>query len=133
MLFHLVAWDEPFPTSWIANIIQTIFKYGERNFLNGNPMTTQHNQKLDELKKVFLMKEWHSFHLTGKKRVYIHRKDLLIHKYESYMTQPLTPPQCKIIVAHGTLNHRLAIKNRWGQLFMIDFCDCKINSHTTYL
>ena len=72
-------------------------------------MKTQPHRKL-RIKEVFLAKEWDSFHLTRKKLDDLHLKDFLKYECELYLKQPLTPPQCKIIVAYRTLNHRLAIK-----------------------
>ena len=38
-------------------------------------------------------------------------------KFELYLKQPLTPPQCKIIIAYKTSNHRLAIETkRWSTI-----------------
>ena len=58
----------------------------------------------DDIKEVFLAKEWNSFHLLGK------TLDFLKYEYESYLKQSLTPSQHKIIVASCTLNHRLAFE-----------------------
>ena len=40
-------------------------------------------------------------------------KDFLKYKCDLYLKQPLTPPQCKIIVAYCTANHILEIETRW--------------------
>ena len=46
----------------------------------------------------------------GQEIDYLHLKDFLKYECELYLKQLLTPPQCKIIVAYCTLNHRLAIE-----------------------
>ena len=63
----------------------------------------------DDIKEVFLAKEWNSFHLSRKKLGYLHLKRFLDYECELYLKQPLTPPQHKIIFAYYTSNHRLAI------------------------
>jgi hypothetical protein len=59
-----------------------------------------------------LLKSRTLFHLFGKKLDDLHLKDFLKYKCELYLKQSLTPPQCKIIVALHTSNHRLAIETR---------------------
>ena len=74
-----------------------------------NPTTSK--TTYDDIKEACLAKKWNSFHLSGKKRDYLHLKDFLKYECELYLKQPLmTPPQRKIIVAHWTSNHRLAIE-----------------------
>ena len=73
-----------------------------------NPTTSKTTHV--DIKKVFLAKEWNSFHLFSKKVVYLHLKDFLNYECELYLKQPLTPPQRQIIVAYRTSNHRLAIE-----------------------
>jgi hypothetical protein len=43
----------------------------------------------------------------------------LKYECELYLKQPLTPPQCKIIVAYRITNHRLAIGiGRWSTYYI---------------
>ena len=63
-----------------------------------------------DIKEVFLVKEWNSSHLSGKKLGYLHLKDFHEYKCELYLKQPLTPPQHKIIAAYHTSNHDLLLK-----------------------
>jgi hypothetical protein len=66
------------------------------------------------IKEVFLVKEWYSFHCSRKELDYLHLKDFLKYECKLYLEQPLTPPQCKFIIAYRTLNHRLGIEiGRW--------------------
>jgi hypothetical protein len=44
---------------------------------------------------------------------YVHLENFLKYKCELCSKQPLTPPQCKIIVAYRTSNHKLAIGIGW--------------------
>jgi len=60
-----------------------------------------------DIKEAFLAKEWSSFYPFRKNPNYLHLKDFLRYKCELYLKQPLTPPQCRTIVAYRTLNHRL--------------------------
>ena len=86
------------------------------------PMTTQPHliPYDDDIKKAFLVKEWSSFHLLGKKLDYRHLKDFLKYEYELYLKQSLTPPQRKMIATYHTSNHRLAIApRRWPLLLLI--------------
>ena len=63
------------------------------------------------------MKEWNSFHLSGKKLDYLHLKDFLKYECERYLKQTLAQPQHKIVAAHYTLSHRLAIETgRWSTI-----------------
>ena len=64
----------------------------------------------NDLKKAFLAKGWNSFQLSEEKLQYIHLKIFFKYKCVSYLKQPLTTPQHKIIVAYYTSNHRLAIE-----------------------
>jgi hypothetical protein len=66
----------------------------------------------DNIKEIFLAKEWNSFHLLKEKLDYLHLKEFLKYNYEFNLKQPLTPSQHKIIVAYRTPNHRLAIETR---------------------
>jgi hypothetical protein len=69
-------------------------------------------------RRLFIAKEWKSFHLIGKKLDYLHLKDFLKYECELYLKQPLTPPQCKIIVAYHALTIKLPLKLDDGQLFL---------------
>ena len=71
-------------------------------------MTTQQTSKIafDDIKEVFLAKEWNCLHLTWKKLDDIHLKDFLPYECELYLTQMLPPPRHKIIVAYQTSNHK---------------------------
>ena len=60
--------------------------------------------------EAFLAKEWNPLHLSKKKLDYLHLKEFLKYECELYLKEPLTPPQCKIIVAYHTANHKLAMK-----------------------
>ena len=43
----------------------------------------------DDIKEVFLAKEWNSFHLSRKKLDYLHLKDFLKYKCELHLKQPI--------------------------------------------
>jgi hypothetical protein len=51
-----------------------------------NPTTSK--IALDDIKEVFLAKEWNSFHLSEKKIDYLHLKDFLKYECELYSKQP---------------------------------------------
>ena len=63
-------------------------------------MTTQLHQRTTciDIKEAFLAKEWNTFHSCGKKLDYLHLKNFLKYECELNLKQPMTPPQCKIIV-----------------------------------
>jgi len=75
---------------------------------NPSPSKTIFN----DLKEAFVAEEWNSFYPLEKKPGYLHLKVFLSFECELYLKQPLTPTQCKIIVAYNTLNHRFAIETR---------------------
>jgi hypothetical protein len=60
-----------------------------------NPTTSKIT--LDDIKEVFLTKEWNFFHLSWKKLGYLSLKDFLKYECELYLKQSLTLPQRKII------------------------------------
>ena len=76
----------------------------------GNPWNPTH-PKLHMMisRRLSLDEEWNSFHLPGKKLNYLHLQNFLKYECELYSKQPLTPPQCKIVVAYHASNHRLVI------------------------
>lgn len=82
--------------------------------------TSQHHQQSHLMlsKKSFLLRH-NSFHLMGNKIDYLHLKGFLDYECESYLKQPLTPPQCKIIAASCTSNRRLAIETRQWSTILI--------------
>ena len=64
--------------------------------------------------RLFLTKECNSFHVLGKKLIYLHLKDFLKYECEMYLKKSLSPPQRKIIDAYHTMNHTLAVgTERW--------------------
>ena len=72
------------------------FLYLIRVYLIGKPMTTQSHKKKTyvDVKEVFLVKEWNSFHLYGKKLDYLHPKDVLNHwLHHNARSLLLTAPQ----------------------------------------
>jgi hypothetical protein len=71
---------------------------------------------VDAIKYAFLAKEWNSFQLTRRRLDYLNLKKLPNYECALYLKQPLTPPQCKIIVAYHTSKHRLAIEIAGGHL-----------------
>ena len=75
-----------------------------------NDNTTTSKTTYDDIKEVFLAKDWNYFHLFKEKLYYLHLEDLLKYKCELYLKPLLTPPQRKIIFAYCTSNHRLAIE-----------------------
>lgn len=79
-------------------------------YLVENPTTIQQHHKSHKLipRRFFLTKEWCVFHLSRKKLDFIHLKDVLKYKCKLYLKQPLGPPQCEIITAYHTTNHRIA-------------------------
>ena len=80
-----------------------------------NPITSK--TTCDDVKEVFLAKEWNSFHFSRKKLDYIHLKDFLKYECESYLKQSLTPPKCKIVATHPSSKHELAIEiGRWSTI-----------------
>ena len=90
-------------------------------YLNGKPHDNPTPSKItfDDLKEVFLAKEWNSLHLSGKKLDYLHLEHFL--KFKLYLHQSLTPPQCKIVVAYCTLNRRVAIEiGLWPIILSLD-------------
>jgi hypothetical protein len=72
----------------------------------------------DDLKEASLgTKEWNSFHLSWKKLDYLHIKDVIKYECESYLKQPLTPPQYKIIATYCTSNHKFSIEiGQWSTM-----------------
>ena len=77
-----------------------------------NPTTSK--MAYDDIKEVFLAKEWKSFRLLGEKLDFLHLNDFLKFECELYLKQPWTPPQHKIIVAYCISNYKLAIEiGRW--------------------
>ena len=80
----------------------------------GNPWQASHTTvAYNDIKEIFLAKEWNFFHVLGKKLDFLHLKDFYFffkYKCQLYLNQPLTPPQCMIIATYCTLNHRLAIE-----------------------
>ena len=74
--------------------------------------TTQHQKShLMTPKRLFLQK-MEFFPSLGQELEHLCLKDFLKHECDLYLKQSLTPPQCKIIVAHHTSNHRLVIETR---------------------
>ena len=94
----------------------------------------------DDIKEVFLVEKWNSFHLSRNTVDYLHLNDFLEYECELYLKQSLTPPQHKIIVAYHTSNHRLAIETgQWSTIpiprdtRLFHFCSCNAiesESHT---
>jgi hypothetical protein len=79
----------------------------------------------DDLKEASLgTKEWNSFHLSWKKLDYLHIKDFIKYEcVESYLKQPLTPPQHKIVATYHTSIHRLAIEiGQWSTISISRDC-----------
>ena len=82
-------------------------------YQNGRPLTYQHHQShiwcyptcLSSFKRTMELFPTHAKRnqITFTFRVFCN------YEYESHLTQPLTPSQCKFIVACCTFNHRLAI------------------------
>ena len=66
----------------------------------------------DAIMEAYLVKEVNASHFLVKKLDHLHLKDVLKYECEFYLKRPLTPTQCKIIVAYGIMNHRLAIETR---------------------
>ena len=63
-------------------------------------------------RKLFLVKSGALFICRGRNYITSTSRSLLKYKCKQDLKQPLTPPQCKIIVAWCILYHRLAIKTR---------------------
>jgi hypothetical protein len=63
----------------------------------------------DDIEEVFHAKKWNFFHLLGKQLDYLHLDYFLKYKWKLYLKQPLTPPQCNIIIAYRTLNYIFVI------------------------
>ena len=73
---------------------------------------THDNPTYGDIKEAFLVEEWSSFHLSREKQDFLtsHPNDFLKYEYELYLKQPMTQPQCKIIVAYHTSNRKLVIE-----------------------
>ena len=80
---------------------------------------TKSKRAFDDIKVVFLTKEWNSFHFSGMKLDYLHLKDFLKYECELYQRHLLSPPQDKIIVTYCTLKSRLAIEIGWWMTITI--------------
>ena len=68
---------------------------------------------------------------------YLHLKGFLHSECDLYGEQPLTPPQCKIIVVYSRLNHRLAIEIGWWSINPWDsklcyFCSYNVVENKTW-
>ena len=84
-----------------------------------NPTTSKIT--FDNIKEVFLAKEWNSFHLSEKNQSYLHLEDFLKYKCESYLKQPLTPPQYARSLPLTTpciIDLPMKLDNIWLSLFL---------------
>ena len=101
-------------------------------YLIGKPTTTQLASDIafDDIKEVFLTKEWNSFHFLGKKLDYLHLKNFLKYECEVYLKQPLTnttttQDHC-VLTAPLIINLPLKLDN--GRVFL----SLEILDHATF-
>ena len=90
--WHVLQWD------WIRELLHTSVP----SFIQHKNLTLTSLLSKIAYDDILEVKEWNSFHLSMKKQDYLHLEDFLKYECELYLKQPLTPPQCKIIVSYCT-------------------------------
>ena len=87
-----------------------------------------------DTKEVFLTKKVELFPPLKEETIIPSPQGFLKYKCELYLKQSLTPPQCKIIVAYCTSNHRLTIDiGQWTTIPILEILDYATFAHIIQL